>query len=249
MLERLRLQEVEEIVFSVPKGMTVPGLGLQEGEPIMVIKEPGTSRLSFSSSTKQNRDKGFLSASGLTTSLDFTINEGSVLYAVWSYIYGTLNTKASTVLRGTEYLVRENKKLTLSTTPKDLILYHDVDGKFIKLKPQQDYTIEGMDITLTHDNGSDSFYASYSYEIENVPMTTVKQIHNNIFCGMDIYMTATNIMNDEKCTVCIHCDKVQIFTDFVLNTNNSQSASFTPIEVHSVSEGDFNKTVATIVVI
>ena len=42
------------------------------------------------------RDKGFISASGLTTSLDFTINEGTVLYAVWSYIYGTSSTKTST---------------------------------------------------------------------------------------------------------------------------------------------------------
>lgn len=249
MLERLRLQEVEEIIFSVPKGMSVPGLGLQEGEPIMVIKEPGTSRLLFSTSTKQNRDKGFISASGLTTSLDFTINEGSVLYAVWSYIYGTLNTKASTTLRGTEYLHSNGKLITLSTTPKDVILYQNVNGSFIKLIPNKDYTIDDNYITLTQENNWDYFYVSYSYEVENVPITTVKQIHNNIFCAIDIYMKATDVMTDEKHNVCIHCDKVQIFTDFELRTNNSQSASFTPIEVHSVSEGDFNKIVATIVVI
>lgn len=249
MLERLRLQEVEEIIFSVPKGMSVPGLGLQEGEPIMVIKEPGTSRLLFSTSTKQNRDKGFISASGLTTSLDFTINEGSVLYAVWSYIYGTLSTKASTTLRGTEYLHSNGKLIALSTTPKDLILYQNLNGSFIKLIPNKDYTIDGNYITLTQENDWDYFYASYSYEIENIPITTIKQIHNNIFCAMDIYMKATDVMTDEKHNVCIHCDKVQIFTDFELYINNSQSASFTPIEVHSVSEGDFNKTVATIAVI
>lgn len=249
MLERLRLQEVEEIIFSVPKGMSVPGLGLQEGEPIMVIKEPGTSRLLFSTSTKQNRDKGFISASGLTTSLDFTINEGSVLYAVWSYIYGTLNTKASMTLRGTEYLHSNGKLITLSTTPKDVILYQNVNGSFIKLIPNKDYTIDDNYITLTQENNWDYFYVSYSYEVENVPITTVKQIHNNIFCAIDIYMKATDVMTDEKHSVCIHCDKVQIFTDFELRTNNSQSVSFTPIEVHSVSEGDFNKTVATIVVI
>ena len=102
---------------------------------------------------------------------------------------------------------------------------------------------------MAKENHWDYFYASYTYEVENVPVTTVKQIHNNIFCSMDIYMKATDIITDEKHNVCIHCDKVQIFTDFELYTNNSQSASFTPIEVRSVSEGDFNKTVATIVVI
>lgn len=249
MLERLRLQEVEEIIFSVPKGMSVPGLGLQEGEPIMVIKEPGTSRLLFSTSTKQNRDKGFISASGLTTSLDFTINEGSVLYAVWSYIYGTLNTKASMTLRGTEYLHSDGKLITLTAIPKDLILYQNIDGVFIKLTPNKDYSVNENYITLNQNNHGDYFYASYSYDVVNVPVTTVKQVHNNIFCAMDIYMTATDIMTDEKHNVCIHCDKVQIFTNFVLNTNNSQSSSFTPIEVNSIAEGDFNKTVATIVVI
>lgn len=249
MLERLRLQEVEEIIFSVPKGMSVPGLGLQEGEPIMVIKEPGTSRLLFSTSTKQNRDKGFISASGLTTSLDFTINEGSVLYAVWSYIYGTSSTKTSTTLRGTEYLHRDGKLITLSAIPKDLILYQNIDGRFVKLVQDKDYTIDENYITLTQEDDWDYFYVSYSYKVKDVPVTTVKQIHNNIFCSMDIYMKATDVMTDEKHDVCVHCDKVQIFTDFILNTNNSQATSFTPIEVHSVSEGDFNKTVATIVVI
>ena len=149
MLERLRLQEVEEIIFSVPKGMTVPGLGLQEGEPIMVIKEPGTSRLLFSTSTKQNRDKGFISTSGLTTSLDFTINEGSVLYAVWSYIYGTLSTKASTTLRGTEYLHSNGTLITLSATPKDLILYQNIDGRFVKLVRDKDYTVDKNNILVS----------------------------------------------------------------------------------------------------
>lgn len=249
MLERLRLQEVEEIIFSVPKGMSVPGLGLHEGEPIMVIKEPGTSRLLFSTSTKQNRDKGFISASGLTTSLDFTINEGTVLYAVWSYIYGTSSAKTSTTLRGTEYLHRDGKLITLSAIPKDLILYQNIDGRFVKLVQDKDYTIDENYITLTQEDDWDYFYVSYSYKVKDVPVTTVKQIHNNIFCSMDIYMKATDVMTDEKHDVCVHCDKVQIFTDFILNTNNSQATSFTPIEVHSVSEGDFNKTVATIVVI
>jgi hypothetical protein len=128
-------------------------------------------------------------------------------------------------------------------------LYQNIDGRFVKLVQDRDYTVNKNYITLAKENHWDYFYASYAYEVENVPVTTVKQIHNNIFCSMDIYMKATDIITDEKHSVCIHCDKVQIFTDFELYTNNSQSASFTPIEVRSVSEGDFNKTVATIVVI
>ena len=92
MLERLRMQEVSEIVLTVPEGAVIAGTNLTVGEPIMIIKDPNLSILEFKSTQQENTDaKGFLSASGLTSKLDFTINEGSILYSVWSYIHGINN--------------------------------------------------------------------------------------------------------------------------------------------------------------
>jgi hypothetical protein len=46
---------------------------------------------------------------------------------------------------------------------------------------------------------------------------------------------------------------VQITTDLAIGVNNSGKASFTPIEVRSITQSsgseDFNKTVATITVV
>ena len=83
--------------------------------------------------------------------------------------------------------------------------------------------------------------------IEAQSVSNIKQIHNNIFCAMDIYIDAVDLKNDDKHTVYIHCDKVQIDTDMVLSINDSSKASFTPIRVRSVPESE--GLVATVMVI
>jgi hypothetical protein len=50
MLEQLRMQEVSSVVLSMPKGAIIPGKDYYEGEPIMIIKNPSLSSLSFVSS-------------------------------------------------------------------------------------------------------------------------------------------------------------------------------------------------------
>ena len=86
--------------------------------------------------------------------------------------------------------------------------------------------------------------------IEATTITKVKQVHNNVFCAMDIYIDAVDLKNDDKHTVYIHCDKVQVDTDLMLSVNNSGKASFTPIHIKSVATGEeLNKDIATVVVI
>ena len=254
MLERLRIQEVSEIIFTVPEGAVIADTGLKVGEPVMIIKNPGTSKLLFSTSAKKNEDRGFISTSGQTKSLDFTINEGSILYSVWSYLHGTTNTKTKTTLKHTEWLkLTQDNLLKLSERPVSLILYKKVEGELQKLFYQRDYMVNADNtITLTEVDDVE-YFAIYSYEVAEATVTKVKQIHNNIFCAMDIYFQAVDMDTDEKHGVCIHCDKVQITTDLAIGVNNSGKASFTPIEVHSITHPsgaeDFNKTVATITVV
>ena len=105
-------------------------------------------------------------------------------------------------------------------------------------------------IRLNNPKKGKNYFACYTYEIENVSQTKVKQIHNNVFCTIDIYIDAVDMDTDDKHTVCIHCDKVQVFTDLSLGINNSAKASFTPITIKSIAQGpEFNKDVATITVI
>ena len=67
---------------------------------------------------------------------------------------------------------------------------------------------------------------------------------------MDIYINAVDLKNDDKHTVYVHCDKVQVDTDMILSVNDSSKASFTPIRIKSVPGGEeLNKDIATIVVI
>ena len=86
MLERLRLQEVSEVILSVPAGVVITGTDFRANEPVLIIEKPALSTLNFRAKTKvAENGRGFLSASGQTNNLDFTINEGSVIYALWSY--------------------------------------------------------------------------------------------------------------------------------------------------------------------
>ena len=86
--------------------------------------------------------------------------------------------------------------------------------------------------------------------VDALTVSTIKQVHNNVFCAMDIYIDAVDLKNDDKHTVYIHCDKVQVDTDMILSINDSSKASFTPIRIKSVAQGEeLNKDIAKVVVI
>lgn len=261
MLERLRMQEVSQIIFSVPEGAVIAGTNLKFGEPVMIIDKPAMSKLTFISREKKAEDgRGFISASGQTQNIDFVINEGTVLYSLWSYLHGLNEENTISKLRGTEWLERKGVylKLTTENEPMDLILYSYLDNKLSLLKPQEDYNIffntadnkYYIELINPGNMAADKYYTNYTYVMSNVQKTTIKQIHNNVFCAMDIYFDAVDCNTDDKHTVCIHCDKVQIFSDLSIGINDSTKASFTPIQVRSIpAGGDLNKDIATITVV
>lgn len=261
MLERLRMQEVSEIVLTVPEGAIIAGTDLTVGEPIMIIKDPSLSVLEFTTTTNPTTDaKGFLSASGLTSKLDFTINEGSILYSVWSYIHGVNNIQGSSTLRGTEWITPDKINgtdfyLATESEPHNVSLYESIDGILNKKKRGQDYEIyvdQDKYVVRLNQPSENSFFAVYSYVLDNVKTTEVKQIHNNIFGALDIYFKAIDIETEENHTVCVHCDKVQIFMDLAISINDSQKASFTPIKICSIpvdTKESVNRNIATITVI
>lgn len=262
MLERLRMQEVSEIVLTVPEGAIIAGTDLTVGEPIMIIKDPNLSILEFKNDIHNHEDaKGFLSATGLTSKLDFTINEGSILYSVWSYIYGVNNIKGKSTLRGTEWIEPEqivdgtDFNLKAEATPINVTLYELVEDVLVRKTRGADYEIyannEHFTIRLSQPS-ENKFFVVYSYTLEDVSVTEVKQIHNNIFGALDIYFKAIDIETEEEHAVCVHCDKVQILMDLVISINNSQQASFTPIKISSIptdASESVNKNVATITVV
>ena len=261
MLERLRMQEVSEIVLTVPEGAIIAGTNLTVGEPIMIIKDPSLSVLEFKTTEHANSDaKGFLSASGLTSRLDFTINEGSILYSVWSYIHGTLEQKGTSILKGTEWILPENIigtdfYLSAESEPKNVTLYELIDGVLQKRTRGQDYEIyanEDRFLIRLSQPSDNKFFIVYSYTMTDVSVTKVKQIHNNVFGALDIYFKAVDIETEDEYTVCVHCDKVQVFMDLAISVNNNQKASFTPIRICSIPEmtdGRINRDVATITVV
>lgn len=263
MLERLRMQEVEEIILSVPEGVQIAGTNLGPGEPVMIINKPQLSTLDFKTTMKKSEDgRGFISASGQMNKLSFTINEGSISYAVWSYLHGILNDKTSTLMKGTEYLDAEEQKITLSaqTDIYNLIVYKNNEGVMTKLYYPEDYDVtveagyngEKTYIINLYDASIKQCFVCYDYKLEDVTVTTIKQINNNIFCTLDVYFDAVDMEEDEHKKVCLHCDRVQVFSDLAISINDSNKASFNPITVCSIAEqdnkGNLNKVVAKFVV-
>lgn len=263
MLERLRMQEVTEIILSVPKGVQIAGTDLGPGEPVMIINKPQLSTLDFKTIMKKSEDgRGFIAASGQMNKLSFTINEGSISYAVWSYLHGTLENNKKVLLKGTEYLDVNDGKINLSakTEVYNLVLYKNDEGVLTKLFYPQDYEViveEGPQgeknyIIELFDKNIKQCFACYDYEIDDVTVTTIKQINNNIFCTLDVYFDAVDMELDEHKKVCLHCDRVQVFSDLTISINDSQKVSFNPITVCSIAEqdnrGNLNKVIAEFVV-
>lgn len=259
MLERLRMQEVSQIILSVPEGAVIAGTNLKYGEPVMIIEKPNTSTLKFNSHYQSADDaQGFIGKSGITSTIDFIINDGAVLYSVWSYIHGLVKEDATAVLKGTEWLTPSGEFLQLSskTAPLHLVLYIKEDRKLELLKYKEDYEIvigskdDKYYIRLFNPQKDKDYFVCYDYKIDEVLQTKVKQIHNNIFCMLDIYFDAVDMDTDDKYTVCVHCDKVQVFTDLAIGINDSSKASFTPITIKSIAQGqELNKDIATITVV
>lgn len=264
MLEQLRMQEVTQIVLSMPEGAIIKNKHFETGEPIMIINNPSLSNLSFLSRPVEASDaQGHIGTAGITSHVDFVINEGSVLFALWSYIYGINEEDPKGVkVKGNEYLT-PNKQgyMKLSAKPetkpgvdrvylykvednKNILLNHD-DYEFCVEKDSGEYYIR-----CPKAKPDEQYFITYNYKIDAKSVSTIKQIHNNIFCSMDIYISAVDLKNDDKHTVYIHCDRVQVDTDMVLSINDSGKASFTPIRIKSVPEGgDLNRDIATVVVV
>ena len=265
MIEQLRMQEVSQIILSMPEGAVIKNKHFEVGEPVMVINNPSLSNLSFvSRPVGVNDGQGHVGTAGITNNIDFVINEGSILYALWSYIYGFNNEEpGATKIKGNEYLTADKDgKIILSAKPElkpgiDRFYLYVCKNNVNTLLSNQSYAFEvdandevtGV-VQIDNAKEGDTFFVTYTYTIDATTVTKIKQIHNNIFCAMDIYIDAVDLKNDDKHTVYIHCDKVQVDTDMVLSINDSSKASFTPIRIKSIAEGgELNKDVATVVVI
>lgn len=277
MLEQLRMQEVSQIILSKPEGAVIrqnrinpqqKGVeygDFEVGEPVMIINNPSLSNLSFvSRPVVANDAQGHIGTAGITNHIDFVVNEGSVLYALWGYIYGLNEEEPGlTKIRGNEYLqIDEQGYAKLSAKPEmspgnDKFYVYKVDDNSNVLLSNDEYEICVSDteprqwyLHILAGKEGEQYFVTYNYLIEATTITKVKQVHNNVFCAMDIYIDAVDLKNDDKHTVYIHCDKVQVDTDLMLSVNNSGKASFTPIHIKSVATGEeLNKDIATVVVI
>ena len=277
MLEQLRMQEVSQIILSKPEGAVIrqnrtnpqeKGVeygDFEVGEPVMIINNPSLSNLSFLSRPVVAQDaQGHIGTAGITNNIDFVINEGSVLYALWAYIYGLNEEKPGLVkIRGNEYLQTDKDGyVKLGTKPEmdpgndKIYLYKVEDNKNILLNiDEYEFCVSDEEprqwyVHIFDAKEEETYFITYNYMIESTTITKVKQVHNNVFCAMDIYIDAVDLKNDDKHTVYIHCDKVQVDTNLVLSVNDSSKASFTPIRIKSVPTGEeLNKDIATVVVI
>lgn len=263
MLERLRMQEVKQIILSLPEGAIIDGKNYQKGEPIMIIEKPGLSNLAVRTVDSTVKDgRGFIGASGLTNRIDFTINEGSILYSVWSYLNGTYQENINTLLKGTEWIMSKNGEAYLSapwdSDPSNIIVYKKNGEGLQKLIPEEDFKVYKIEeeqryLIIFKVKDDNNYFIVYNYKTD-CQKTDINQIHNNIFCTVDIYFDAMDIVTEDKYTVCFHCDKAQIFMDMIIDINSSTQVSFTPIRVISIpmtkdEANDINKNIGSFMVI
>jgi hypothetical protein len=251
MLERLRMQEVSQIIFSLPEGVRPPADGriYEEGEPIMIIDKPELSQLTFMTRARKVADgKGLVGTGTVNTGIDFLINEGSVLFAVWSYLFGDVKKDETAECKGTEILTATDSEIVLAHVPKEIFIYRETTGNKLLIG---DFIIEDKTITITDEvEDGEKFRVVYSYDIEANLVTDVRQIQNNILADVHIYIDALDMETQEKHVVYILIERAQLEMDMVLSVNDSTSASFTPIRVVGMPFGDsLNKHIAKIVVV
>lgn len=255
MFERLRMQEVKKIIFSVPEGGAIGEiLGLQTGDPIMIINKPNTSDLTFISRTKFNESgKGFVNLTGSTSTIDFTINDGSVLFTLWSYLHGRVVKDCIAPVPAIEEIISEDDTLTLSNTPvttKKAVALYKLENGILQYISKDDFTINDNVVTLDFTTDGESFTAVYDYQANANMVSFIKQLHNSILCAVDIFIDAVDLVTGEKHTVYVRIDRAQLDTDLKLFLNDSAKASFTPIKIYAIPEGSSgNRSMATIVVV
>lgn len=255
MFERLRMQEVKKIVFSVPEGGAIgERLGLQTGDPIMIINKPNTSDLTFISRTKFNESgKGFVNLTGSTSTIDFTINDGSVLFTLWSYLHGRVIRDSIAPVPIVEELTSENDTLVLSNVPvttKKAVALYKIENGILQYINKDDFNITDNIIYLNFKTNGENFTAVYDYQATASMVSFIQQLHNSILCAVDIFIDAIDLTTGDKHMVYVRIDRAQLDTDLKLFLNDSAKASFTPIKIYAVPEGSSgNRSMATIVVV
>ncbi len=252
MFERLRMQEVKKIIFTVPEGAVIPGNPvLKSGDPITIIDKPSTSDLTFITRTKFTESgKGFIGMSSSTSTIDFTINEGSILFGLWSYLHGDVVTNAETLIPITEEKESINDIITMSHTSDSITLYKNTTLG-LQYVGRDLYNHNGDTITLLFNSPDSTYTIVYDYTIIAESVSNINQLHNNILCAVDIIIDAVDLDTDTKHEVYIRIDKAQLDADLKIFINDSAKASFTPIKIYAIPEASAlaNKHVAKIIVV
>lgn len=250
MFERLRMQEVKQIIFSVPQGAIIPGHeSLKVGDPIMIINKPNTSDLTFLSRTRFNDSaKGLVNLTANTSTIDFTINDGSVLFSLWSYLHGSVIKNTTDTLPFVEEVESDEDTIVLTNVPTRVTLYKMVDG-LLQYIPTTQYSCTNNVISLSFTSDQEEYKAVYNYSKTVNSISYINQLHNSILCTVDIIIDAVDLNTNNKHDIYVHVDKAQIDTDLKLFLNDSAKASFTPIKIYAIPEGNGNKQVAKITVV
>lgn len=252
MIDKIRFQEIENVILKAPMDMTINGKCYKKGQPVMIINKPSLSVLEAHGEEKQVSSRGYEGSNSTLDYVNFNIVDGYISLGLWNAIFGDvkLNTETLVTKRVGVDLINEDK-ITLPDVPKDLFLYLiNVDTGAQELVSSSQYTINGKDIILST-SITRSMIIVYTTNINAMEISTAKQIGSNLVLELEIMGTAYDPISGDKFNISIQCPKVNVSVDLNIGFNAQERVSFTPIHCKctpSLAKNGINKSIFDIVV-
>lgn len=253
MLDRLRFQEVEKVVFKAREKGRYGNKNLEKDEPFLIIDNAEMSRFRVKQRDKTSTSRSTEFSTSTIEGVSFNLSNGQVMLNLFESIFGTaLPKKTTTFTINNVIQMEDTDTLELPSNPVgEVILYLTDDyGRIQKIAKTQ-YTISGNIITFIK---SISHLITYVYQQE-VPTqegTSIKQLGAELILSLEMQCKAMDTLTEETIPLLIKFDKVSVGTSLSISFNNSSSNSESVIYVESLVEdlqNGVNKELFTIEVI
>ena len=253
MLDRLRFQEIEKVVFRAREKGRYGNRILEKGEPFLIIDNVAISGFKVQQREKTSIGKSVESSTSTIERVSFNLSIGQVMLSLFEDIFGTrLPDNESLFTVNGALAMEDSDTLELPSLPeKGLLLYlTDEYGKIRRISDDQ-FSVQEKIVTFIKPI---SHLITYVYEqkTEAVQRTSIKQIGAELILSLEMQCKGMDTLTEEIVPILMKFDRVSVGTNLDLSFNNSGKGSASTIYVEALTEDikeGVNKSLFTIEVI
>ena len=253
MLDRLRFQEIEKVVFKAREKKTYGNRLVEKGEPFLVIDNAKLSNFRVKQREKTSAGRSTEFSTSTIEGVSFNLSNGQMMINLFETIFGkTLSTKTTTFTVSDCAQMVDTEVMILPSIPcSEVILYlTDEYGRLQKIAKNQ-YEITGDKITFIKPINHLITY-TYEQEVNTKRGTSISQLGAELILSMEMQCKATDTLSEESLPILIKFNKVSVGTSLNIDFNNSDKGSESIIFVEGLVEDTqdkVNKELFTIEVI